>query len=294
MYTRFLNLKMEGTHKIESTYAASYKIQHKTPLFSSDNEYHLGGVSVNNYAYKEDQNKRFRPYMEDAHKSIDSFMGDPNQGYFAVFDGHGGKEAVEYCKNRLHEELKKCIKSYPADIPKALTKCFKKVDDQLRLAGAITAGTTATVCLIRKETHKKVLYIANVGDSKAVLITTNGSEQLSYDHKSIDQGEIDRIINSGGLIMRGRVGGQLAVTRALGDHHLKTSGVSCVPHIIRRVITHNEICLILASDGIWDNVHYNTIRIPKSKSSFDIASDLVHKAINTGSQDNICALILCF
>ena len=284
---------MEGPHKIETTYSAAFSGQNYASKVNTD-EYNPRGSSVSNYAYKEEQNIRFRPYMEDACKIIDSYMGDPNQGYFAVFDGHGGSEAVDYCKARMHEELRKCIQEFPDDIPQAFTKCFQKVDDQLRLTGALTSGTTATVSDFRKEGHQKVLYLANVGDSKAVLMTPNGSEQLSYEHKGTDYGEIDRIVSGGGILIRGRVAGQLAVTRALGDHHLKTSGVSNVPHISRKIITPNDVCLVMASDGIWDVIDSSTLKSNKGRSSLDISNELIQRAVSTGSQDNICVLTVCF
>ena len=160
--------------------------------------------------------------------------------------------------------------------------------------GALTSGTTATVSYLRKEGHQKVLYLANVGDSKAVLMTPNGSEQLSYEHKGTDYGEIDRIVSGGGILIRGRVAGQLAVTRALGDHHLKTSGVSNVPHISRKIITPNDVCLVMASDGIWDVIDSSTLKSNKGRSSLDISNELIQRAVSTGSQDNICVLTVCF
>ena len=284
---------MDGTHKIETTYSAAFSAQNYVAKVNTD-EYNPRGSSVSNFACKEDPNPRFRPYMEDAYKLIDSYIGDPNQGYFAVFDGHGGAEAVDYCKARLHEELRKCIQESPDDIPRAFTRCFQKVDDQLRLTGAITSGTTATVSFLRKEGYQKVLYMANVGDSKAVLISSAGAEQLSFDHKGTDPAEIDRIVSGGGILIRGRVAGQLAVSRALGDHHLKTSGVSNVPHVCRRVITPNDVCMIIASDGLWDTVECNTIRVKKGKSSLEISTELVQRALSSGSQDNICVVTVCF
>lgn len=49
-----------------------------------------------------EQNPRFRPTMEDEHVIIDSFAGNSNQGFFAIYDGHGGRETVEYLKNNFH------------------------------------------------------------------------------------------------------------------------------------------------------------------------------------------------
>lgn len=277
-----------------TTYSSAYRTPPVPQMTNPEDEYSPRANSVHNFAYKEESNHRFRPYMEDAHKVIDTYLGDPNQGFFAIYDGHGGSEAVDYCKNRLHEELRKSLQEFSDDVPLAFSRCFKKIDDQLRLAGAATSGSTATIALIRKENHQRVLYIANVGDSKAVLVNSNGFEQLTYEHKGTDPGEIDRIVSGGGYLIRARVAGQLAVTRALGDHHLKTSGVSCEPHVSRRVITPNELFVVLASDGLWDVVQERELESLRTKNSLEISNSLMAKAIAGGSQDNICILTLCF
>ena len=157
-------------------------------------EFKQPGLSVSNYAYKEDTNFRFRPSMEDGRKIVDSFMSDPNSGFFALFDGHGGKEAVDYCISRMDVEFHKAMNETGNNVEQALLRCFAKVDDQLRLTGALNSGTTATVSLIRKEGQYKVLYIGNVGDSKAALVSRNETLQLTYEHKGTDAREIDRIL----------------------------------------------------------------------------------------------------
>jgi serine/threonine protein phosphatase PrpC len=48
------------------------------------------------------------------------------------------------------------------------------------------------------------------------------AKRVSTDHKISNQSEQERIRKEGGLILKGRVGGQLAVTRALGDLMLKS------------------------------------------------------------------------
>lgn len=40
--------------------------------------------------------------FQDEHLIIDKFGGNPKQGYFAIYDGHGGRDVVEYVAQNLH------------------------------------------------------------------------------------------------------------------------------------------------------------------------------------------------
>jgi serine/threonine protein phosphatase PrpC len=78
-------------------------------------------------------------------------------------------------------------------------------------------GSTACVAIVRREINHNVLYVANAGDTRAVLSKNGQAERLSIDHKSTDPQEVARVKAEGGTIMDNRVAGGLAITRALGD-----------------------------------------------------------------------------
>ena len=61
--------------------------------------------SVKEYAYNEESNAMYRPYMEDTTYAEDNFGGDSTCGFFGVFDGHGGRTVSDYVKDRVPEEL---------------------------------------------------------------------------------------------------------------------------------------------------------------------------------------------
>ena len=59
--------------------------------------------------------------------------------------------------------------------------------------------------------------------------------RLTRDHKSTDPDEIARVEKSGGVVLRGRVLGVLAVARSLGDHGLKEYVIGR-PHVSSAVV----------------------------------------------------------
>ncbi|KAL9187295.1 hypothetical protein ACHAXT_001398 [Thalassiosira profunda] len=80
------------------------------------------------------------------------------------------------------------------------------------------AGTTAVVVM----TTPRWIACANAGDSRAVYARSGGrAVPLSYDHKPDDEDEERRIREAGGYVSGGRVEGDLAVSRGLGDYRFK-------------------------------------------------------------------------
>lgn len=79
-------------------------------------------------------------------------------------------------------------------------------------------GTTIVVVVVTPEW----VVCANAGDSRAVFSKSGGrAVPLSYDHKPDDEAEERRIREAGGYVAGGRVEGDLAVSRGLGDFRFK-------------------------------------------------------------------------
>jgi len=132
----------------------------------------------------EDRNKRCRRTMEDAHSFVYDFAAIKGQGYFAVFDGHAGKHAAEWCGQNFHEYLLDAILTYPDQpIPDLLNKTFQVVDtriSRLSQTAKSSSGSTAAVALLRCEhiADNEPKGFTNPGLSPRGLMEQKGEEEL--------------------------------------------------------------------------------------------------------------------
>lgn len=142
----------------------------------------------------------------------------------------------------------------------------------------------------------KVVYIANLGDTRAVLSKNGIAERMSYDHRATDPLEVERVKSGGGIVLDNRVGGSLAITRAFGDHSLKRDGVIAKPYIKKHILRSSDKYLIVASDGVWDSMEdQDAVNYCRDEfNSKEIAQAIVKGAIDKGSKDNTSCLILKF
>ncbi|GBC07502.1 hypothetical protein RclHR1_00750036 [Rhizophagus clarus] len=266
----------------------------------------------------EDRNKRCRRTMEDAHSFFYDFAGIEGQGFFAVFDGHAGKQAAEWCGNHFHETFQEVLqenKNLP--IPEVFHLSFLRADKQLNQNAGKHSGCTAIAAFLRSEEiaesestngkepvsngaivkskQKRVLYTANVGDARAVLSRNGLAIRLSYDHKGSDAQEAKRIVDAGGFVMNNRVNGVLAVTRSLGDSSMKEFVVGS-PYTTETELTENDPFLILACDGLWDVCgDQDAVDLIKDIKDPQMASEkLIGHALANFSTDNLSVMVIRF
>ena len=69
---------------------------------------------------------------------------DPDLGFFAVYDGHGGTGVANYLKDHLHEFILSQAEYKEGDIPEAILKSFLAVDSELKTYGNATELTGST------------------------------------------------------------------------------------------------------------------------------------------------------
>jgi serine/threonine protein phosphatase PrpC len=152
------------------------------------------------------------------------------------------------------------------------------------------------------------LWTANVGDSRAILVGTRGSEPvpLTWDHKASVDEERARIESMGGDIKwmgdshdgAYVINGNMSLSRAIGDRDEKPV-ISATPTIqkFRRNLASDRF-VVLASDGLWDVMSseqvaaYVSEALDKGGSESEIATRLAHSAVEAGSDDNVSVVIL--
>ncbi|CAO3634017.1 unnamed protein product [Cunninghamella blakesleeana] len=201
----------------------------------------------------------WRISMEDDHTTIPEY-NNTGASFFAVFDGHGGLEVAKYSGQHLYKRIMDADAFKENRIKEALKEGFLGIDIDLRadpLYETVPSGCTAVSTLITKD---NVLYCANAGDSRAVLSVSGRAIALSQDHKPTNEKETLRIRKAGGHVEFGRVNGNLALSRALGDFEFKQrddlpaeeQAVTADPDITVHNITEKDEFIIVACDGIWD------------------------------------------
>jgi protein phosphatase PTC1 len=79
-------------------------------------------------------------------------MIETDNGYFAIFDGHAGTFAADWCGKKLHIILEEVIRKHPnAPIPELLDQTFTTVDEQLEKLPLKNSGCTAAIAVLRWE-----------------------------------------------------------------------------------------------------------------------------------------------
>jgi serine/threonine protein phosphatase PrpC len=255
-----------------------------------------------------------RDTQEDQHIAVLNLNGDKkdmnNINLFGVFDGHGGKKVSHFLKNNLPNfflsKFEKNIFKKNETFTKYTNEVYNLLQTNLKEKhprAVEYCGSTACIgiqTLDKKD--KNILWIVNVGDSRAVLCNKNGEGvQLSVDHKPNLPEEKKRIEQLGGKITYDgsdwRVK-SLSLSRAFGDLDC-CPYVTHLPNIYKYKIDPKDKFLIVACDGLWDSlsnkVAVEFIRDLQFKNfTGNYAKELANYGLLKGSYDNITVVIYFF
>jgi serine/threonine protein phosphatase PrpC len=195
---------------------------------------------------------------------------------FCVFDGHGpgGHEVSDFCADMLpslfFDKMKKGNGS-DESIKQCLHEAFVECQSRLKEAPdkkyrSDDSGSTCTVAY--RGPGANCLFLAHVGDSRAVLCRGKEAVELTEDHKPDLPAEKKRIESKGGRVewdgyFNHRVytaegKGGLNMSRALGDNYVKPAGVTEVPEIKKFELDKSDRFVMLCSDGVWEFIKSET------------------------------------
>jgi len=251
---------------------------------------------------------------------------DPSlQGTFVgVYDGHGGPETARYINDHLFNHLRGFASEHKCMSADVIRKAFRATEEgfisvvssQWSLRPQLAAvGSCCLVGVICSGT----LYVANLGDSRAVLgrlVKGTGevlAMQLSAEHNASYE-EVRRELQAAHpddphiVVLKHnvwRVKGIIQITRSIGDVYLKKPEFNReplhskfrLPETFRRpllssdpAITVHQIqptdrFIIFASDGLWEHLsNQEAVDMVQSSPRNGIARRLVKAAMQEAAK----------
>jgi protein phosphatase 1G len=247
-----------------------------------------GSGGPNNLLFVVSEMQGWRDQMEDASICILK-MEEPlsDASVFGIFDGHGGPMVAKICEQSFPLEICRQAR-ISSDLGIALEKSFIEIDSFLQTTGSLknlrTSANGSTFSLSRVDEPEGVqrenlfdfigstavisvvrdgkVFVANAGDSRAILCRGGQAVELSRDHKPESPRERSRIENAGGRVSVvgpcHRVDFGLNLSRALGDFLYKRNTdlpashqkITAVPEIVVETIDEDTEFMILCCDGL--------------------------------------------
>ena len=256
------------------------------------------------------------------------------ENVYGVYDGHGGSGASEFCKTHLLPNILKNLKDLSSidDLKSGVVRGFIETENSFKATKTPyffgypdESGACLLVAIVFKDRRVRLqplsddtrpledfLLLASAGDVRSLLVYADGThERVSVEHPATLAEEKDRIHAAGCYISAGRINGNLAVARSLGDFHLKVGhsaddkeailadpsrhAVTCVPEITIVTPKSKPYMLLLMSDGVGEGHGMTSEFIAESSKIVppeELARFLVMTALERGSHDNITCMTI--
>jgi serine/threonine protein phosphatase PrpC len=226
----------------------------------------------------------------------DAIYMSESVGFFLVADGMGGHNGGDIASQMAVTIAPEFFKAnmHRLDDPQILVDCFRYINESIYKKSASQAelqgmGTTL-VCLYFSNAH---LYVANVGDSRAYLISQGNLYQLTRDH-SLIQEKMNLGIYSRQEAQADRQ--KNVLVRTIGfEENVEVD-------VFNYKLNQYDL-MFICSDGLHGKVsdrdiHYlitANLTSPEQytqKNLDKIVQSLVHQANENGGQDNISVILV--
>ena len=209
---------------------------------------------------------------------------------YAVADGMGGHKAGEVASSIAIEEIKNLfvsnVENKDFQPPSFIIESVKKSNERIRERSfnseeCCGMGTTVTMAVLDKLNN--IIYIGNIGDSRAYLLRNNEIKQITTDHTYVNE-----------LIKDGKITEEEAkthpkrnvITRALGSEDYVHAD------IFELELYGNDI-LLLCTDGLTTHVSDDRmLEIIKEFGTSESVRKLIKQANDNGGTDNITIIIV--
>ncbi|KAJ9543831.1 hypothetical protein OSB04_023538, partial [Centaurea solstitialis] len=240
--------------------------------------------------------------------------------FIGVYDGHGGPEAARYICDHLFSHLIRLARENGLLSTEILKDAVSATEDGFlslvrRTCGIKPLMAAVGSCCIIGLISKGTLYVANMGDSRAVIGRLRRrkskkivAEQITKDHNAC-MDEVRQELKSDHpddphiVVMKQgvwRIKGIIQVSRTIGDAYLKKPEFALGPsfprfHLrdpIRRPVLKNgpslhtrelkpdDKFLVFASDGLWEHLtNKQVVQIVHNNPRSGIARRLVKAAM---------------
>ncbi|KAL6907432.1 hypothetical protein ACP4OV_002471 [Aristida adscensionis] len=248
----------------------------------------------------------------------------PHGTFVGVYDGHGGPETSRFINNHIFNHLKRFATEHKCMSVDVIRKAFQATEEgflslvikEWPLKPQIAAvGSCCLVGVICAGT----LYVANLGDSRAVLgrlVKATGevvAMQLSSEHNACYE-EVRQELQASHpddpqiVVLKHnvwRVKGLIQISRSIGDVYLKRPEynreplhskfrlretfqkpiLSSEPQITVHQIQPNDQFIIFASDGLWEHLsNQEAVDLVQSSPRNGIARRLVKAAMQEAAK----------
>lgn len=279
---------------------SSSKYVHKKVFFGERPEPKMQGdkcyLGSNFYIVQKSNGKE----MQDTYKAK-NVTGSHNISFFAVYDGHSTQSIAETLADKLDEYILENVKGN-MEMLSAIKEAFTKVEEEVEtsLQEWKPRGGSTALCVIM---YNGQMYVANLGDSRAVVYQNTSFESLSNLHDFSNASELQFAESKGAVILNNRLEGELAVSRSVGDIRFK-SYMNPEPEIIQHKIQEQDEYLILGTDGYWNglgpDMTLSSIQLMKEKSATgtldlsDLGNSLIEEACQNirTKKDNMTLIVV--
>ena len=318
-FTEMQQLRVLGLIDVTTTYAPNI------PDESENRRVRTSVSEVNKMSYGIADNLGLSGYLTMFDLVDPNFQGNHDQSIFAMFgrthaplgNNHLSKFLHDNFANQFTDHLKKLDTTKEENVTDALRRTFLRLNKMLhdslysdisshRKMSQASGSTSATTTF---ESYRgtgaegivlyftgKVLYVANAGQTLAVLSSQGSATPISKRHDPFDREETHRIRNAEGWISpKGLIHDSLDTSRAFGFFH-DFPVINSRPDVWKRQLTEQDEFVIIANSGLWDYISYQAaVDIARSEmlDPMIAAQKLRDFAISYGSDGSIMIMVIC-